>query len=194
MLSMVSRIIITTYLTLIPPKALLSTYLKYTVVQMAGYGIIAAGHFLPLFAAPLFHLGMLVFGVGRGIFTFPYLILVRTFNRPSDAFAVLLWMAMGMAGNNWGILFQTLMEDALQWPWYATISVFSVANLFLAIVAYILIPEEYLPEEQTQVCEYASNMASIIKVYYGRRTSNWLNLLEYIFLENQLFILVFWTA
>ena len=123
-----------------------------------------------------------MFGVGRGTFTFPYLILVRTFNHPSDAFAVIFWMAMGIAGNNWGILLQTLMEDALQWPWHAAITVFSAANLFLATVAYALIPEEYLPEEQTQVCEYASNMASIIKVYYGRRTSNWLNLLEFIFL------------
>ena len=51
MLSMVSRIIITTYLTLIPPKTLVPTSLKYTVVQMAGYGIIAADHFLPSLAA-----------------------------------------------------------------------------------------------------------------------------------------------
>ena len=110
MLSMVSRMIITTYLTLIPPRTLVSTYLKYTAVQMAGYYTIALGHFLPSLSVPLFHLGMFVFGIGRGIFAFPYLILVRTFNRPSDAFLILLWLALSLGGNNWGILLQTVME------------------------------------------------------------------------------------
>ena len=37
-------------------------------------------------------------------------------------------------------------------------------------------------------------MASIIKVYYSRRVSNLLNWLDYLFLENQMFILLFWPA
>ena len=69
-----------------------------------------------------------------------------------------------------------------------------MANLLLAILAYALIPEEYLPEEQMGVCEYAGSMVGIIKAYYRRRASNSVNLLEYMFLENQLFILLFWPA
>ena len=79
---MISRILTTTYLTLFPPTALLRTYLGFSLVQLLGYGTIAFGHYLPSAATPLFCLGQLVFGVGRSIFTFPYLILARTFNRP----------------------------------------------------------------------------------------------------------------
>ena len=194
MLSMVSRVLITTYLILFPPKALLSTYLNYTLAQVLGYGLIALGHYLPSLSVPLFHLGMFGFGIGRGIFTFPYLALIRTFNRPSDTFLVLLWLTLGIGGNNWGILLQTLMEDTLQWPWYAALTAFSLVHLLTAVIAYVAVPEEYLPEEQMELCEYASSMASIIKVYYSRRVSNLLNWLDYLFLENQMFILLFWPA
>ena len=37
-------------------------------------------------------------------------------------------------------------------------------------------------------------MVSNIKVYYTRKTSNLLNLFDYLFLENQMFILLFWPA
>ena len=79
---MISRILMTTYLTLFPPTALLRTYLEFSLVQLLGYAIIALGHYLPSVATPLFCLGQFVFGVGRSIFSFPYLILIRTFSRP----------------------------------------------------------------------------------------------------------------
>ena len=166
MLSMVSRIIITTHLILSPPKTLVSTYLRYMVVQVAGYGIVALGHYLLSMAVPLFHLGMFVFGIGRGTFSFPYLILVRTFDRPSDAFAIVLWLTLGVVGNNWGIFLQAFMEDTLKWPWHVALFVFSVVAFLTAALTFVLVPEEYLPEEQMGVCEYAGNMASILKVYY----------------------------
>ena len=37
MLSMVARVVITTYLTLVPPKTLIFTYLGFTVIQFLGY-------------------------------------------------------------------------------------------------------------------------------------------------------------
>ena len=137
---MVSRAIITTYLVLIPPKALLSTYLYCTIVQLLGYGLVALGHYLPSLSVPLFHLGMLVFGIGRGIFAFPYLVLARTFNRPSDAFIVLVWLALGLGGNNWGILLETIMEDTLRWSWHAALTAFSLLNLLTALIAYACVP------------------------------------------------------
>ena len=194
MLSMVSRVLITTYLTLSPPKALLSTYLNYSLVQLVGYGLVAVGHYLPSFSVPLFHSGMFMFGIGRGVFTFPYIVLARTFDRPSDAFAVVLWLTLGLVGNNWGVFLETLMEDTLQWSWYAALSVFSLVKLLAAILARITVAEEYLPDGRREFCDYATSMASIIKVYYKRRTSNSLNLLEYLFLSNQMLLLLYWPA
>ena len=141
MLGMVSRIIMTTYLTLFPPKTLLRTYLGYSLVQLLGYVIIVLGHYLPSAAAPLFCLGQFVFGMGRSIFNFPYFVMIRTFNRPSDAFLVLLWTGLGLFGNNWGILLETLMEDTLKWPWHAALTVFSFISLLTAIIAFKAVPE-----------------------------------------------------
>lgn len=105
MISMITRVLITTYLILIPPKTLKCTYLVYAIVQAAGYWIVALGHYLPSISTFLFYLGMGLFGTGRGIYSFPYLILVRTFNQPSDAYAVLIWLALSQGGNTWGIFF-----------------------------------------------------------------------------------------
>ena len=44
------------------------------------------------------------------------------------------------------------------------------------------------------ICEYAVSMGSIIRVYFSRKTSNVLNWLDYILLDNQTFILLFWPA
>ena len=82
MLGMVARILTVIHLTLFPPTALLRTYLGFSLVQVLGYGIIALGHYLPPAATPLFCLGQFVFGVGRSVLAFPYLILVRTFDQP----------------------------------------------------------------------------------------------------------------
>ena len=82
MLGMVSRFLMTTYLTLFPPSALLRTYLGFSLVQLLGYVIIALGHYAPSAATPLFYLGQFVFGMGRSVLAFPYLILIRTFDRP----------------------------------------------------------------------------------------------------------------
>ena len=195
MVSMISRVMATTYLTFVPPRTLVLTYIVYALIQLLGYELIALGHYLPSISVGLFHSGMFIFGLGRGTVAFPYLILVRTFNRSSDAFAVVLWMTASLAGNNWGILLGTIMEDTLGLSWYASISAFSVLYLVTAILTYVLVPEEYLPEREYQgVWEYASSMAKIMKGYYGRKTSNWLNLLDFIFLDNQLYIVLFWAV
>ena len=140
MLSMASRVFATINLILFPPRGLLRTYLGYSFLQLLGYVTVALGHYLPSAATPLFYLGQSVFGFGRGIFVFPYLVLVQTFNQPSDAFAVQLWLALSMAGNNWGILLETIMEDTLKWSWYAALTVFSLINLLTAIFAFIAVP------------------------------------------------------
>ena len=138
---MVARILMTTYLTLFPPTTLLRTYLGFSLVQLLGYGIIALGHYLPSAATPLFCLGQFTFGIGRSIFTFPYLILVRTFNQPSDNFIVLLWLTLGLFGNNWGIFLETLMEDTFKLPWYAALTVFSLISMLTAIIAFVAVTE-----------------------------------------------------
>ena len=103
--------------------------------------MMAAGHYLPSLATALFHLGMFVFGIGRGIFAFPYLIFVRTFNQPSDALLILFWLALGMFGNNWGIFLVTLMENTLGLSWYAALSIFSFISLLTALLAYLTMTE-----------------------------------------------------
>lgn len=84
------------------------------------------------------------------------------------------------------------MLDNFHFSWYASLSIFSFIYFATSIVAYFLVPEEYLPEEQLGPCELASNMIDIMKVFYKRKVSNVLNLIDFCFLENQMFILLFW--
>ena len=138
---MISRVIATTYLILVPPKTLVLTYLVFAIIQLAGYELIVLGHYLPSLSVELYHLGMFVFGIGRGTVSFPYLILIRTFNNPSeDAFVIVLWMTASLAGNNWGLLLETIMEDTLQLPWYAALSIFSIIYMITVIATYFLVP------------------------------------------------------
>ena len=102
MFSMISRVLITTYLVLVPPKTLLCTNFFYSVIQSCGYWLIAIAHFIPSLSLPLYYLGMTTFGVGRGIYSFPYLILCRTFNQASDRSSINIWIALSMGGNFWG--------------------------------------------------------------------------------------------
>ena len=123
------------------PMALLRTYLGFSLVQLLGYLIIVLDHYAPSAAIPLFYLWQFLFGIGRSTLAFSYLILVRTFNEPSDTFVVLLWLAFGRGGNNWGIFLQTLMEDALKWPWHIALTPFSLIYVLTAIIAFVAVPE-----------------------------------------------------
>ena len=76
------------------------------------------------------------------------------------------------------------MEDTLQWPWYAALTIFSLINLLLAIIAFMTVAEEHLPREEMGICEYATSMSSIIRIYFSRQASNLLYWFNFIFLEN----------
>lgn len=138
---MIARVLITTYLLLVPPKTLKWTYLVYAVIQAMGYWLISLGHFFPDLSLLLYYSGMFIFGAGRGIYSFPYLILCRTFNQSSDFSALNVWIAISMGGNLWGFYLETFFLDNLQWPWPLGISVFSFIYFFLSLITYAVVEE-----------------------------------------------------
>ena len=88
---MVSRIIITT---------LVSTYLRYMVVQVTGYGGRRPRSLPAVRGGAVLSPGDVhVRNRQRDLF-FPYLILVRTFDQPSNAFVIVLWPTLGVFGDN----------------------------------------------------------------------------------------------
>ena len=75
------RMIITIYFVLIPPKRLNFTYLISVLVQIFSCLMLISAHYFPSLAQVLFAVGMTIFGLGRGIYTFPYLLLYQLFNQ-----------------------------------------------------------------------------------------------------------------
>ena len=102
MLGMISRVIATSLLTLIPPKKIKQSLFISIFIQIAGYYMMSLAHLKHDLSNFLFYSGSIFFGLGRGTMTFPYLLLVRFFNQPTDKFAVNLWVALSFGGNLWG--------------------------------------------------------------------------------------------
>ena len=135
MFSLIARVLITTYLVLQPPEKLLTTYLIYAFIQCLGYWIISIGHFAPNYSILLYYLGVTIFGIGRGVFAFPYLTIIRIFNKPEHESLVNIWIALSMGGNAWGFLLETGFEDLLKLDWYISLSIFSALYFITAIIA-----------------------------------------------------------
>ena len=98
-------------------------------------------HFLPGISKFLFYTGMTIFGAGRGIYSFPYLILIRTFNQPSDKSCINIWVAFSMGGNLWGFYLETWMLDTLKLHWTLSLSIFSFIYFATSLITFIVVEE-----------------------------------------------------
>ena len=80
MLAMAGRFFSNLYLFLQPSDNLNRTYLICVGIQIGSFLCLIFGDVVPSLSGILFVLGMTGFGIGRGIYSFPYLILSQIFN------------------------------------------------------------------------------------------------------------------
>ena len=136
---MIGRAIMTGYFVLVPPKALVKTLFLFSFVQLMGFEIIVSIHFLQSFEIPLFYLGQILFGLGRGILSFSYLILIRTFNQPSDRSSVNIYLALSRGGNIYGFYLETLFLDNLNLHWTLGLTIFALIYLFISFLMFVIV-------------------------------------------------------
>ena len=80
MLAMAGRFFSNLYLFLQPSDNLNRTYFICVGIQIGSFLCLIFGDAIPSLSGILFVLGMTGFGIGRGIYSFPYLILSQIFN------------------------------------------------------------------------------------------------------------------
>lgn len=99
MLSMFGRVIASIYLTLMPARYLNKVYFICVLIQALGIALIFGMHFFPFIAELLYLIGLLIFGLGRGVSLFPYLLLLNHFSSIEDRKYVNMWFGVAELGN-----------------------------------------------------------------------------------------------
>lgn len=137
---MFSRFAVTIYLILVPSKPK-KTYFISCLIQILGFSVICLSYLMPEATTILFILGIIIFGLGRGVFAFPYLLLLPIFNNPEDLVSINVWMALANLGQAFGTLIGSLVVNILHWKWVYGMLIYSFLYLITGILTYVYIPE-----------------------------------------------------
>ena len=103
--------------------------------------IITSSHLMKGLSEFLFIVGMLIFGLGRGVYAFPYLLLSPIFNKPEDVRAVNIWYGLGSFGTNYAFLMYIWFKDFFNMHWTFIILISIFLNLFICALTYKIVPE-----------------------------------------------------
>ena len=136
---------------------------------------------------------MLVFGLGRGIYSFPFLLLSPIFNQPEDVSAVNIWYGVGSFGTNYAFLMYIWFKDSFNMHWTIIILITAFINMFFSSLTFKFVPEVERDVPAIGICEGIQRNKEVIKEHYQRKTSNWLLLLDFLFQENITFVFLFWA-
>ena len=104
MLSMIGRLVASFFLVVFPPSKINKTFFLSTVLQTLSILLVISAHFAKDLSKPFWLIGMLGFGLGRGIYAFPYLLLAPIFNKPEDVCAVNVWFGLLNVGDLYAYL------------------------------------------------------------------------------------------
>ena len=140
MLSMLGRLISTGYLVLWPTKPKIA-YTVSVLIQVLSYCFFIIPHYYPGSAPIVFIVGMLCFGLGRGIYIFPLILLSQYFNRTEDSQALNIWIGLGIAGNILAFYLGELINNCLHWNWIISILSFSGLYLLSGFLVHAFIDE-----------------------------------------------------
>ena len=141
MMSMLGRLIVSIYILLVPSEKINKTFFICTVVQTVSMLIITSSHLMKGISEFLFIIGMLGLGLGRGIYSFPFLLLSPIFNKPQDVSVVNIWFGLGSFGTNYAFLLYIWFKDSFNMHWTLIILITTFINLFFSSLTYKLIPE-----------------------------------------------------
>ena len=122
-----------------------------------------SSHFFHDISAILFMVGMFGSGLGRGVYSFLYLLLSQFFNRPEDVCAVNVWFGLGYCGNIYSFLMYIWFTTSYNMHWALIIMISVLINFVLVFLTYEFIPEVEIQNEQASVCEGIQANWAILK-------------------------------
>ena len=83
MLNLIGRFLSTVAIVLFPPNLLKLTYFVFLIVQVFSMTLLCGIHFFRDSVEPLLAISLLILGLARGTYTFPYLLLFYHFQNES---------------------------------------------------------------------------------------------------------------
>ena len=191
-MSMLGRLVASIILMLLPSERINQAYFQCGVAQVASVAIMAGGHIFPSLAGPFFMIGMIIFGLARGVGLFPYLLLYEHFSRPEDSSALNIWFGGLNFGPFYGYTLQYLFLDKWELHWAVGFLLQTGLFLFSVVLMRVLVPEK-IRERSNTASEKAKISYSLLKEHYSRRPSNIWLCIDFNFQENILFELFFWA-
>ena len=193
MISMFARLISSFYTLVITSKKINQIYFYSIVIQTGSMILLASSHFFQDISVILFVVGMFGFGLGRGVYSFPYLLLSQFFNQPEDICAVNVWFGLGNGGNLYAFLMYIWFTTSYGMHWTVIIIIVAIIYFCLTFLTYKFVPEVEIQNEQVSVCEGIWANWAILKEHYRRQVSNVLFCIDFSFQENLLLIFLFWA-
>ena len=91
---------------------------------------------------------MLLFGLGRGVFAFPFLLLSQYFNKADDSRALNIWMGLGMLGQILASFIGDFMTIRLGWNWLISLEFVTLLYLLTGLLVYRYIDQISLSNQQ----------------------------------------------
>ena len=82
---------------------------------------------------------MLLFGLGRGIFAFPFLLLSQYADRVEDARALNMWICLGILGQAIGYFLGFVMTIYLEWNWQVSLQIINFIYLLTGVLVHFMI-------------------------------------------------------
>lgn len=193
MVAMLTRMVVSLQLILIPSKAPKMTYFKYIIVTSIACGLIMISKSVPSAAKVLVFIGVMGLAPIRACSTLPYLLAYQYLSGPEFVTALNMWTGLNKLGNIWAYFLKYLFVNILSSSYIVFLAVYLSIFFIMGVLSFLFIKEIEMPEkEELPCCEEATDAAVTLKNFYTRQTSNWLLLCDFSFQENTFITLKFW--
>ena len=170
MLGMIGRFIAVIGLVLFPPQKLKLTYFIFVIVETISTIILLGMHIFPKHYELLFCIGMIGLGIGRGIYTFPYLLLYENYEKldeddeerkKNSKMLINIWFGMILLGHAIAIpLTRWFLED-FGLHWTVSMLIFALIYLLTGVLVCAFIPEQLIRREEEEDEKLAQKLCKI---------------------------------
>ena len=122
-----------------PPKRLKLTYTLAGLVQFAGYLFICLARIYPQQHKLILILAMVLFGLGRSVLIFPFMIISHFFDSQTEQHYLSVWLAITTVVVGLGNIFVFYLQANLQWT--SCLIVIGLIFLCVTVLIQCIVPE-----------------------------------------------------
>ena len=130
MITTLTRCFCILYLIFVSVEKVKKAYLYFSIFYVASFVLIGSAHFAHELAHVFLIVGMVLFGIGRGSYSLPFIIASAPDNIDGREHptAMNIWLTLTNIGDVYGLLISLLVIYVLEWNW--SISLFAYTFLF----------------------------------------------------------------